>query len=110
MEVDKSLQERIESSGYSIHGCVHSWSVHVLNQEWDHDLARTAVKFVGLYIPGEQAIRPWPTQRRLLQHAARCFYIMLNGLVIDNGMEWAYHNLDDLYSDQGKLVEAEQMY
>ena len=110
VEVNKSSQERIESSGYSIHGCVHSWTVHVLNQEWDHDLARTAVKFVGLHVPGEQAIRPWPTQRRLLQHAARCFYIVLNGLVIDNGMEWAYHNLGDLYSDQGKLVEAEQMY
>jgi hypothetical protein len=59
VEVDKSSQERIESSGYSIHGCVHSWIVHVLNQEWDRDLARTAVKFVGLHVPGEQAIRPW---------------------------------------------------
>jgi tetratricopeptide (TPR) repeat protein len=35
---------------------------------------------------------------------------VLNGLVKDNGIEWAYHNLGDLYSDQGKLVEAEQMY
>ena len=110
VEVDKSSQERIESSGYSIHGCVHSWTVHVLNQEWDRDLARTAVKFVGLHIPGEQAIRPWLTQRRLLQHAARCSYVMLNGLVIDNGIEWAYHQLGILYLDQGKLALAEQMF
>jgi tetratricopeptide (TPR) repeat protein len=110
VEVDKSSLERIESGGYSIHGCVHSWTIHVLNQEWDQDLARIAVEFIGLHIPEEQAIRPWLTQRRLLQHAARCSYIVLNGLFIDNGIEWAYYNLGLLYSSQGKLAEAEQMY
>src|SRR5450756_200894 len=40
VEVDKSLQEVVESQGYSIYGCVHSWAVHVLNQEWDYNLAR----------------------------------------------------------------------
>ncbi|KAH8589506.1 hypothetical protein B0O99DRAFT_692400 [Bisporella sp. PMI_857] len=110
VEADKSSQERIESRGYSIHGCVHSWTIHVLNQEWDYDLAKTAIKFVGSHVPKEQAIRPWLTQRRLLQHAARCSYVMLNGLVIDNGIEWAYHQLGNLYRNQGKLAEAEQMY
>ncbi|KAF1815003.1 hypothetical protein P152DRAFT_447276 [Eremomyces bilateralis CBS 781.70] len=28
----------------------------------------------------------------------------------NGGMEWAVHNLGDLYSDQGKLKEAEEMY
>jgi tetratricopeptide (TPR) repeat protein len=107
VEVDKSSQESIESRGYSIHGCVHSWTVHVLNQEWDHDLARAAVRLVGLHV---QASRPWPTQRRLLQHAARCSYMVLNGLVVDNGMEWAYYNLGNLYKRLGKLVEAEKIY
>jgi hypothetical protein len=27
VEVDMSSQERIESRGYSIHGCVHSWAI-----------------------------------------------------------------------------------
>jgi hypothetical protein len=31
VEVDKSSQEVIESRGYSIHGCVHSWTINVLN-------------------------------------------------------------------------------
>ncbi|KAF4609460.1 hypothetical protein G7Y89_g15856 [Cudoniella acicularis] len=69
--VDTSSQELVESKGYSIHGCVHSWAINFLNQEWDYDLARLAVKLVGLHVPGEQAVRPWLTQRRLLQHAAR---------------------------------------
>jgi tetratricopeptide (TPR) repeat protein len=110
VEVATSSEEWIESKGYSIHGCVHSWTVHVLNHKWDYDLAKVAVKFVGAHAPGEQDIRPWLTQRRLLQHAARCSYVMLNGLVLDNSMEWAYHQLGILYRDQGKLTEAEQMF
>ena len=110
VEVDKSSQEWIESRGYSIHGCVHSWTIHVLNQEWDYDLARVAVKFVGSHVPGKQAVRPWLTQRRLLQHAARCSYIVLNGLVAVDDMAWTCHRLGRLYQDQGKLAQAEEMY
>jgi tetratricopeptide (TPR) repeat protein len=68
------------------------------------------VKFVGSHVPGEQAVRPWLTQRRLLQHAARCSYIVLNGLATEDSMAWAYHKLGLLYWNQGKLAEAEQMY
>jgi tetratricopeptide (TPR) repeat protein len=110
VEVDTSSQEWIESRGYSIHGCVHSWTIHVLNQEWDYDLARVAVKFVGSHVPGEQAVRPWLTQRRLLQHAARCSYIVLNGLVTEDGIACACRKLGLLYKDQGKLDEAEKMH
>jgi hypothetical protein len=67
------------------------------------------VKFVGLRVPGQHAIWSWLTQRRLFQHAARCSYIVLNGLITDNGIEWENYDLGDLCNDQGKLVEAEQM-
>ena len=36
--------------------------------------------------------------------------MVLNDLVTDNSIAWAYHNLGRLYKDQGKLAEAEQMY
>jgi hypothetical protein len=110
VEVDPSSQELVESRGYSIHGCVHSWSVHVLNQEWNYSLARVALNSVALHVPGEQANRPWLTQRRLLQHAAKCSYIVLNGLVPDDGMAGAYFNLGYFFKEQSKLAEAEQMY
>jgi len=111
VEVDMSSQELVESRGYSIHGCVHSWTIHVLNQEWNYDLAKAALKLVGSHIPKQDAVQPWLTQRRLLQHAARCSYIVLNDLVIDDGMvfAWAYHNFGQLYADQDKLTEAEEM-
>ena len=110
VEVEKPSLELVESQGYSIHGCVHSWTVYVLNQEWNYDLARVAVKSIALHVPGEQANRPWLTQRRLLQHAARCSHIISNGLVLDDGMAGIYFSLGYLYANQRKLIEAEQMY
>ncbi|KAN0067101.1 HET domain containing protein [Elaphomyces granulatus] len=111
VEVDMSSQELIESRGYSIHSCVHSWTVYVLNQEWDYDLAKLALIFVGSHVPEkESANKWWLTQRRLLPHAARCSHAVLNGMVIDDGMEGALYNLGLLYADHGKLDEAEKMY
>ena len=110
VEADMSLQERVESRGYSIHGCVHSWVVNVLNQEWDSDLAKLALKFVGSHVPGTESAKWWLTQRRLLQHAARCWHAVLNGIVTDSGVEYELNGLGILYANQGKLDEAEKMY
>jgi uncharacterized protein HemY len=110
VEVATSSQESIESKEYSIHGCVHSWTIHALNQEWDYDLARLAVKFVGAHVPGEKDSRPWMMQRRLLQHAARCSYMFSNSLVVDDELADDCNNLGYLYANHSKLVEAEQMY
>ncbi|KAH8746821.1 hypothetical protein F5882DRAFT_454954 [Hyaloscypha sp. PMI_1271] len=100
VEVDRSLPELLESQGY----------IHVLNHEWDYSLARVALKSVALHVPGKQANQPWLTQRRLLQHAARCSHIVLNGLVPDDSMAGTYFSLGYLFNDQSKLAEAEQMY
>jgi len=110
VEVARSSQESIESKGYSIHGCVHSWTIHALNQEWDYHLASLAVKLVGAHVPGKKDIQPWVIQCRLLPHAARCSHMVLSSLVIEDGLADDYHNLGNLYANQGKLVEAEQMY
>jgi tetratricopeptide (TPR) repeat protein len=110
VEVATSSVDSIESKGYSIHACVHSWTIHILNQNWDFDLAGLTVRFVGAHAHREEDDEPWSIQRRLLTHAARCLYIVLNGLGPDDGIEWAYYNLGYLYTDQGKLTAAESMY
>jgi tetratricopeptide (TPR) repeat protein len=51
----------------------------------------------------------WMLQRRLLQHAVRQEQAILEDKA-DEGMEWALHSLGILYTDQGKLAEAEAMY
>ncbi|KFY30536.1 hypothetical protein V494_08120, partial [Pseudogymnoascus sp. VKM F-4513 (FW-928)] len=110
VEIDTHSEGLVESQGYSIHGCVHSWTIHVLNQTWDYGFARLAVKFIGSHASKKQIDRPWLTQRRLLQHTMRSSYMLLNSLVTDDDVAWECHSLGLLYASQGKLVEAEQMY
>jgi tetratricopeptide (TPR) repeat protein len=109
VEVDQSPFELVESRGYSMHGCVHAWTIHVLNQNWDDGLARMALSFVGSHIPEQNKPKWWATQRRLLQHASRCSNMINKEIIADDGMEWAMHMLGYLYADQGKLDEAEKM-
>ncbi|KAH6714009.1 hypothetical protein BKA61DRAFT_656555 [Leptodontidium sp. MPI-SDFR-AT-0119] len=96
VEVATSSQESTESKGYSIHGCVHSWTIHALNQKWDYDLARLAVKFVAAHVPGEKD--------------TRCSHMFSKSLVRDDELADECHNLGFLYAAQGKLDEAERMY
>ena len=59
-ETDKSLEENgIESRGYSMHNCVHSWTIHVLNQEWEAEMAVIALECVGLYVPSREESKYW---------------------------------------------------
>jgi ankyrin repeat protein len=110
-EVDESSTEiGLESRGYSIHSCVHSWTVYVLNQVWDAETAGLALECVGLHVPDSNASSPWVTQQRLVQHVATCWSFVVNGLVGTDGIEWALHRFGCLYADQGKLAEAEEIY
>ncbi|KAK5637702.1 hypothetical protein RRF57_013417 [Xylaria bambusicola] len=109
IEVNSSMDEIIESRGYSVHSCVHSWMTNVLNQEWNVDLARFAVLCIASHIRSEESNKWWLTQRRILQHAEK-----YSGKLLDTIMErdtsWVCNSFGNLYSNQGKLNEAEEMY
>ncbi|KAI0402570.1 kinesin light chain [Xylaria palmicola] len=109
VEVDSSVDQLIESRGYSVHGCVHSWITHVLNREWSIDLARFAIMCIASHIPDQDSSHWWLTQRRLLRHAAKYSGTILHR-IIDDKANWIPCNLGNLYSNQGKLKEAEEMY
>jgi tetratricopeptide (TPR) repeat protein len=98
------------SRGYSVHSCVHSWTNFVLNKEWDARLARLAISCVALIVPSRDDKFWWILQRRLLQHAARQKHFMMDDKVNWVEMNLALQQLGNLYSDQGKLAEAEKMY
>ncbi|CAG8395624.1 unnamed protein product [Penicillium salamii] len=101
--------QRVESGGYSVHGCVHSWMMHVLNQGLDKSMAWTAVRCVARRVPSPDKHEFWLIQRRLIAHADRCVEIIRNEEVDDGDVE-ALYSLGYLYADQSRLQEAEAMY
>jgi tetratricopeptide (TPR) repeat protein len=110
VDPDRALQQQIGSGGYSVHSCVYSWMVFVLNKEWDQTLAQVALTCVTLEIPMRGERNYWILQRRLLQHAIRQEQFIVEVKVDPKGMEWALHKLGILWYDQGNLAEAEAMY
>ncbi|KAF2738506.1 HET-domain-containing protein [Polyplosphaeria fusca] len=98
------------SAGYGVHSCVHSWTISVLNSEWDDSMAQLAVTCVASEVPSRDVDEWWLLEQRLLQHIARHEKFITNGKVDIKGIEWALHNLGVFYADQGRLAEAEAMY
>ncbi|KAK2600175.1 hypothetical protein QQS21_005120 [Conoideocrella luteorostrata] len=99
----------IESRGYSIHGCLHSWTIHVLNQERNSYLSKLAVKCIASRVPPQNKAQFWLLQRRLLSHAVFCC-ATIQSSDENEDLNWAFYNLGILYADQGKLQEAEKIY
>ncbi|KAL9131006.1 MAG: hypothetical protein Q9217_000948 [Psora testacea] len=88
VEVDRSSEaSEVELKGYGMHKCVHSWTIHVLNQEWDPETAGLVLECVGSHVPEENTHKPWVARRRLMRHAARCGGFVLNGTAENKGRE-----------------------
>jgi hypothetical protein len=68
---ERSLRQASRPEGYGVHSCVHSWTIYVLNGQWDKSLTRLALTCVASEVPSTNVDRWWLLQRRLLQHAAR---------------------------------------
>ncbi|KAJ5641389.1 hypothetical protein N7490_005389 [Penicillium lividum] len=98
-----SLQ--LESGGYSVHGCVHSWMIHVLNQQPDEDMIFTAFQSVTSRTPEQDQPEIWSIGRRLMPHADRCWEIM-TGLEVGHNAMAFLNNLACLYSTQYRFPEA----
>jgi hypothetical protein len=92
-----SEHEVAGSTAYSVHNCVHAWMMHVVNQEWDDELARVALGCVAPMVPSTDVDGWWLTQKRLLMHVARCSEFVVDHKLDTGDMEWALHKLDNLY-------------
>ncbi|PLB45240.1 TPR-like protein [Aspergillus steynii IBT 23096] len=110
VEADQSVvSQQVESRGYSVHGCVHSWMIHVLNEEFDSDMAYTALKCVAAHVPLKDQPKFWLSQRRLIAHTDRCLATIRNIGIGEEIIE-DLHSLGILYADQGRIEEAEKIY
>ncbi|THV53236.1 hypothetical protein BGAL_0056g00340 [Botrytis galanthina] len=107
---DKSPQQQTGARVYSVHSCVHSWIVFVLNKEWDKSLARLVLTCIASEVPNKNEKYWWLLQRRLLQHATQQDSLIEDTKIDIDGLYWEFHKFGNLYFDQGKLVEAEVMY
>ncbi|KAL9084632.1 MAG: hypothetical protein Q9165_007987 [Trypethelium subeluteriae] len=111
VEIDNSSKENgVELQGYGMHSCVHSWTVHIVNEEWDSELVGLALECVGSHVPNSHVQNFWVTQRRLLRHADRYWRILSNDRLDNHSKDWVLQRFGDMYSDQGRLDKAEKMY
>ncbi|KAI9773562.1 MAG: hypothetical protein M1840_006836 [Geoglossum simile] len=117
--LDYSLIEQKEGShSYSMHAVVHDWIREFVNREGGDDLFRLGVTSVGLAVPTRDERSYWTVQRRLLPHANRLsgysrkkkLFSMFQEEIDNTSYLQGLGALGNLYSDQGRLAEAETMY
>ncbi|KAL8296146.1 hypothetical protein RB600_001572 [Gaeumannomyces tritici] len=109
-------QESVQGS-YTMHPVVHRWAAHIQDGPEKIGFVKLAMMMVGLIAPSSTTKDYWVLQRRLLPHAERCLWYMGDigkaghqGKFEDISVIYALHSLADLYSDQGRLAEAEALY
>ncbi|KZL70068.1 NB-ARC and TPR domain protein [Colletotrichum tofieldiae] len=96
----------VGSLGYSVHGCVHTWMIHILNTGVDEEMAWTAMICVASHIPRDNEHNYWLVQQRLLQHADQC----VTDTATEEEKAWVFYKLGILYASQDRLRDAETMY
>ena len=101
--------DEVESQGYNVHACMHSWMEYVLNQGINKIMVESAVHCVASHVPSQDQKEFWIVQQRLLMHADRCLK-MVKGMDLDAEATVALGSLGILYADQGRLQDAEAMY
>nr|POF13766.1 vegetative incompatibility protein het-e-1 [Quercus suber] len=110
VEANATNEYEVESIGYSVHTCVHSWMSTVLNVQHNDELAGAAFRCIASHVPANDSSGWSLIQRRTLNHANICFDFLERKPSGEPDRDWAYNNLGLLYSNQGKIVEAETMY
>ncbi|KAF2730312.1 hypothetical protein EJ04DRAFT_396871, partial [Polyplosphaeria fusca] len=86
--LEPSLGQLSRSIGYGVHSCVHSWTISVLNNEWDDSMAQLALTCVASEVPSRDVDKWWLLEQRLLQHVTRHEKFVRNSKVDIKGMEW----------------------
>jgi len=112
---DYSLIEAGEGNGkYSLHKCVHDWTLNELNQQLQPELVDIAMHCIAQSVTWESEQLYWEKNREIEGHGLR-----LQERRIAKVIEQSQTSEQDtrdlfmigyLYTNQGKLAEAEQMY
>ena len=107
------VESHHDTESYSMHPVVHDWCTESISCG-KVDLRRLALTTVGQATPGQSEPMYWAIEQRLLPHASRCMQQLHTteefDRIEDIDCNDAFHSLGLLYADQGKLIEAEEMY
>jgi tetratricopeptide (TPR) repeat protein len=109
------LEAHIATESYSLHTCVHHWTLNSLNQAINVELYNLAFHCVRKSVNLDEADQlAFAQNRRLVPHAIRLDHNHFHILV--NKDEWVEEKHDDLFSvawllqTQDKFLLAEHMY
>jgi tetratricopeptide (TPR) repeat protein len=112
--VDFSLLETKEEWGsYTMHPVVQDWCIHLSSRDNSVNSIRLnelALISVGYSVPSSSERNSLSLQQRLVPHANYVRHRDWQDGNFDTALWGAFDGLGNLYSDQGKLKEAEEMY
>ena len=101
----------VRAGNYSLHVCVHDWTLKFLTPIFNDNLCLLAVHCIGQSVQSDAEAEYWVGNRRLLQHVQRVEHDHVKGSIDWSSTEIAdLHNIAYLYSQLGMNVEAETMY
>ena len=110
------IDAKIESTSFFMHPVLHQWSFHAFEKE-KTDMSWLAMIIVASAVPLETVPNYSFISRRLLPHCDRIFPLLKHRIqesfvneIDPLSFSYACHELGRLYSDQGKMKEAEEMY
>ena len=107
---DYSLVEVYEGR-YSLHTCVHDWTLECLNQPFDEERCGMAIRCVAASVSWDSEEEYWARNRRVLAHARRFQLARFRGSI-----DWSGIAPDDLvylaaiYQQNDMHKEAEELY
>lgn len=107
------IEAKQHEGSYMMHPVVQNWCLHIagIDDVKARRLNELALVYVGHIIPSISEQNYWELQQRLLAHADYVHQRWSNDQLTGDIAIWgAFHGLGNLYSDQGKLKEAETMY
>jgi tetratricopeptide (TPR) repeat protein len=101
----------VSEGRYSLHTCVHDWTLEYLNHEFDWERCRIAIHCVAANVSWESEAEYWVRNRRVLPHARRFRHVRLKASIDWSGVEprdLCY--FAGLYQQNEMNAEAEDMY
>ena len=101
----------VSEGRYSLHTCVHDWTLEYLNHEFDGETCGIAIHCVAANVNWITEAEYWVRNRRVLPHARRFEHVRLTSAINWNGIDPRDLNLlAGLYQQNDINAEAEAMY